>query len=141
MPRRPAKNSQVIQATLEFSFLQGGPFSQHLLDSVLLNFVDELEESLHEDADDALIGVKSTARKFGAHSKKWVAGFYTLAFILITLGFLVGGVGLSGILLLAGAAQLAWQVKTWDMDNPASSMRFMNSNRNFGLILLLAAAF
>lgn len=57
MPRRPAKNSQVIQATLEFSFLQGGPFSQHLLDSVLLNFVDELEESLHEDADDALIGV------------------------------------------------------------------------------------
>ncbi len=96
----------------------------------------------HQDKDDdALIGVKSTARKFGAHSKKWVAGFYTLAFILITLGFLVGGVGLSGILLLAGAAQLAWQVKTWDMDNPASSMRFMNSNRNFGLILLLAAAF
>jgi hypothetical protein len=57
MPRRPTKNSKAIQATLEFSFLHGGPFSQHLLDSVLLNFVDELEESLHEDADDALICV------------------------------------------------------------------------------------
>lgn len=45
MHRRPTKNSKAIQATLEFSFLHGGPFSQHLLDSVLLNFVDELEES------------------------------------------------------------------------------------------------
>ncbi len=35
MPRHPAKNSKAIQETLEFSLLHGGPFSQHLLDSVL----------------------------------------------------------------------------------------------------------
>ncbi len=96
----------------------------------------------HQDKDDdALIGVRSTARKFGAASKVWVAGFYVVAFILIALGFLIGGVGLSGVLLLAGAAHLAWQVKAWDMNNPASSLKFFRSNRDFGFILLLVAAF
>ena len=37
--------------------LHGGPFSADLLNSVLMNFIDELEESLHDDADDALICV------------------------------------------------------------------------------------
>lgn len=69
MPRRPTKNSKAIQATLEFSFLHGGPFSQHLLDSVLLNFVDELEESLHEDADDALICVVVDGHEVAMMSK------------------------------------------------------------------------
>lgn len=95
----------------------------------------------HQDKDDdALIGVRSTARKFGAASRKWVAGFYAAAFILMALGFLTGGVGLSGLLLLAAAAHLAWQVKAWDMNDPASSLKFFKSNRDFGLILLLAAA-
>lgn len=95
----------------------------------------------HQDKDDdALIGVKSTARKFGAASKRWVAGFYVAAFALMALGFLIGGVGLSGVLLLAGAAHLIWQVKKWDMNDPASSLKFFKSNRDFGLILLLAAA-
>jgi len=46
-----------IQKLLEFTFLQNGPLSSHLLNSVLMNFIDELEESLHDDADDALICV------------------------------------------------------------------------------------
>ena len=96
----------------------------------------------HQDKDDdALIGVRSTARKFGAASKTWVAGFYAGAFVLMALGFLIGGVGLSGVLLLAGAAHLVWQVRAWDMNDPASSLRFFKSNRDFGLILLMAAAF
>ncbi len=95
----------------------------------------------HQDKDDdALIGVKSTARKFGSASKKWVGGFYGAAFILFAIGFLIGGVGLSGVLLLAAAAHLAWQVKSWDMNDPASSLKFFKSNRDFGLILLLAVA-
>ncbi|HEY0901426.1 MAG TPA: 4-hydroxybenzoate octaprenyltransferase [Micavibrio sp.] len=95
----------------------------------------------HQDRhDDALVGVKSTARKLGAHSKKWIAGFYAGAWVLMTLGFLIAGVGLSGVLLLAGAAHLFWQVKSWDINDPASSLRFFKANRDFGLILLLAAA-
>lgn len=96
----------------------------------------------HQDKDDdALIGVRSTARKFGAASKAWVAGFYVAAFVLMTLGFLIGGVGLSGVLLLAGALHLVWQVKAWNMNDPASSLKVFKSNRDFGLILLLAVAF
>lgn len=95
----------------------------------------------HQDKDDdALIGVKSTARKFGAASKRWVAGFYAGAFVLMALGFLIGGVGMSGVLLLAAATHLVWQVKAWDMNDPASSLKLFKSNRDFGLILLLAVA-
>jgi hypothetical protein len=46
-----------ITAALEATFLHGRPFSADLLNTVLLNFIDELEESLHEDADDALLCV------------------------------------------------------------------------------------
>ncbi len=38
----------------------------------------------HQDKeDDALIGVKSTARLFGAKSRDWIRGFYAAAFCLI----------------------------------------------------------
>lgn len=95
----------------------------------------------HQDKDDdALIGVKSTARKFGTASKTWIIGFYAAALILIAAGYLLAGAGWSSLLLLLAAAQLAWQVRTWDMNDPASSLAIFRSNRDFGLILLLAAA-
>lgn len=46
-----------ITAALEATLLHGGQFSADLLNTVLMNFIDELEESLHDDADDALICV------------------------------------------------------------------------------------
>jgi hypothetical protein len=46
-----------ITAALESTFLDAGPFSDDLLNDVLMKFVDELVESLHKDADDALICV------------------------------------------------------------------------------------
>ena len=46
-----------IQAALESAFLHGSPFSADLLNNVLMNFIDELEESLHDmvevNVDDA----------------------------------------------------------------------------------------
>ena len=96
----------------------------------------------HQDKnDDALIGVKSTARRLGAASRRWVAGFYAGGFILMAVAYLLADVGLSGGLLLAGAAHLAWQVRSWDMNDPASSLLIFKSNRDFGLLMLLAAAF
>ncbi len=96
----------------------------------------------HQDKDDdALIGVKSTARKFGDGSKTWITGFYAGAFILISAGYLLGGAGWSSLFLLLAAFQLVWQVRTWNMNDPASSLAIFRSNRDFGLILLLAAAF
>lgn len=94
----------------------------------------------HQDKDDdALIGVRSTARKFGAASKKWIAGFYAAAFTLVALGYVLAGAGWSLAFLALGAFQLMWQVRLWDIDDPASSLAVFRSNRDFGLILLLAA--
>src|SRR6185503_13070151 len=39
--------------------------------------------ALQDVEDDALIGVKSTARLFGARARDWVLGFYAVAFALI----------------------------------------------------------
>src|SRR6185369_12768283 len=36
--------------------------------------------ALQDVEDDALIGVKSTARLFGARARDWILGFYTAAF-------------------------------------------------------------
>ena len=94
----------------------------------------------HQDKDDdALIGVKSTARKLGEHSRRWVAGFYASGFILITLGFILAGAGWSLVFVIPAACQLLWQVRTWDMNDSANSLRMFKSNRDFGLIMLLAA--
>ena len=60
-----------ITASLEAIFLHGGPFSADLLNNVLMNFIDELEESLHEDADDALICVVEDAHDVAMLLIEW----------------------------------------------------------------------
>ncbi len=42
---------------MEAAFLHASPLNVDLLNNVLMNFIDELEESLHNDAEDALICV------------------------------------------------------------------------------------
>lgn len=95
----------------------------------------------HQDKDDdALIGVKSTARRLGPQSLRWVTGFYTAAWLMIAAAFIMAGSGLSVLALGGMAAHFIWQVRRWDMDDPASSLRIFKSNRNGGLLVLLAAA-
>src|SRR3990170_6376909 len=48
----------------------------------------------HQDKeDDALIGVKSTALKFGARTKAWVAGFAAVSVLLLAASVHLGGAG------------------------------------------------
>ena len=94
----------------------------------------------HQDKeDDALVGIKSTARLFADKSKKWVGGFFILALIFFTLAKLTaaGFTPTLGLMALP-AAHAAWQVKKWDMNNNGSSLRMFKANRDFGLLLLLA---
>ncbi len=95
----------------------------------------------HQDKeDDVRIGIKSTAIKFGAESLKWVKGFYAGAFALILLSFLLAPAGiLSLLILLPAGAHLYWQTKLWKMDDPSSSLKVFRMNRDFGLLVLLAA--
>jgi len=105
----------------------------------------------HQDKeDDALIGVKSTARLFGSHTKAWLRGFLVATLLLMTLATLLAllpGAPLMQLLLaLAGiwgfAAHMVWQLAGLDTEDPARCLMLFRSNRDAGLIpaLFLAAA-
>ncbi|MEO1222896.1 MAG: 4-hydroxybenzoate octaprenyltransferase [Pseudomonadota bacterium] len=94
----------------------------------------------HQDKeDDALIGVKSTALRLGAASRRWIAGFYAITILLLAAA--IAGASLNpwafAILGLA-AIQLCWQVAAWRMDEPADSLAKFQSNTGFGLLVTLA---
>ena len=94
----------------------------------------------HQDReDDALIGVKSTARLFGARTRPVLLGFYALAVLLIGLAGAAVGAGLIFMLgcILFGA-HLGWQIDRLDIDDPDLCLRLFKSNRDAGLILFAA---
>jgi len=91
----------------------------------------------HQDAeDDALIGIKSTARLFGAATHRALVVFYTLAVVLIGLALVLGGARWPAwIGLIAFAAHLVWQIRRLDIGDPALCKRIFYSNRDAGLLL------
>ena len=100
----------------------------------------------HQDAeDDALIGVKSTARLFGRDTPRWLAGFGAASVLMLALAVLATGAGgLSLILALAGVlgfgAHMVWQLRQFDMDDGANCLKIFRSNRDAGLIVALFLA-
>ena len=92
----------------------------------------------HQDKeDDILIGVKSTALKFGAATGPWLMGFYTITVCLLAMtGYLAGMPWPFYLALAMGAFQLAWQIRTVDITDPKNCLAKFKSNRNFGLIIL-----
>jgi 4-hydroxybenzoate polyprenyltransferase len=92
--------------------------------------------ALQDREDDALVGVRSTARLAGAMVRPFIAGFYALAVILIGLAFWLAGAGWLAFAGLAlGALHLGWQVIRLAPENPDRSLALFRSNRDFGLIL------
>ena len=94
----------------------------------------------HQDKDDdAVIGVRSTARLFGGMTKRWVGLFYALAFLLLCAAGAVAGLGhLFLLAMLAVGAHLAWQVWRLDIDDPANCLAVFRSNREVGLLVFAA---
>jgi len=94
----------------------------------------------HQDReDDALVGVRSTARRFGERTRPFLLFCYGGAVALLLLaGFLAG----SGVLfypaLLLPAVLLLWQVGRLDIHNPALCLRLFQRNREVGLLVALA---
>jgi len=94
----------------------------------------------HQDReDDALIGIKSTARLFGERTKPMLAVFYAAAVVLIGLAGWSAGAGLVFLLgLVAFALHLAWQIRRLDIHDPLNCLAVFKSNRDAGLILFAA---
>lgn len=104
----------------------------------------------HQDReDDALIGVKSTARLFAAHTKLWLRGFLAGTVALMGLAAVLA-LGEASVLAMALALagiwgmgwHMLWQLQRLDIDDAAVCLRLFRSNRDAGLIpaLFFAAA-
>ena len=91
----------------------------------------------HQDAeDDALIGIKSTARLFGERTHRALVVFYGLAVLLIGVALALAGSGFAAwIGLAAFAAHLAWQISRLRIGDAALCLRVFKSNRDAGLLL------
>src|SRR5215475_8506524 len=91
----------------------------------------------HQDAeDDALIGIKSTARLFAERTHEALVIFYGLAVVLIGVAFALAGSGVAAWIGLAlFAVQLGWQVRKLKINDPVLCLRIFKSNREAGLIL------
>ena len=103
----------------------------------------------HQDTeDDELIGVKSTARLFGANTRRWLRGFMILSVLLVAAAIIValGPLGNPLVLVLAlGGAwgfgwHMTWQLRELDTDDPANCLRLFRANRDSGLIVVLFLA-
>jgi 4-hydroxybenzoate polyprenyltransferase len=94
----------------------------------------------HQDKDDdALIGVKSTARLFGERSSSWILGFYAAAFTLIlAAGFIEHAGWPFAFLMLAAGAHLLWQVRTLDIANSEQCLKLFRANRDTGVLVAAA---
>ena len=87
-----------------------------------------------------MVGIKSTARLLGTQSRPWIAGFYTICLALLTLsGWMVEMAWPYWIGLAIGAAHLVWQTVTIDFDDPKDCLKKFRANRDFGLIIFVAA--
>ncbi|MBE9556139.1 MAG: 4-hydroxybenzoate octaprenyltransferase [Proteobacteria bacterium] len=92
----------------------------------------------HQDKeDDALIGVKSSARRLGGRTRPFLFLFYGVTVILLAASGWAAGMAWPFYVGLAAAAlQLAWQAADVDIDSPQDCMAKFKSNKWFGLILL-----
>ena len=103
----------------------------------------------HQDTeDDELIGVKSTARLFGEHTRRWLRGFMILSVLLVAAAIIIAlgplGNPLALVLALGGAWgfgwHMTWQLRELDIDDPDVCLRLFRSNRDCGLIIVLFLA-
>ena len=92
--------------------------------------------ALQDARDDAIVGVRSTARLFGGRVRLGVAGFYWAAVAMaLAAVLLVGGGAMALAGVLAFALHLGWQVAMIDPSSTERSLRLFRSNRDAGLIL------
>jgi 4-hydroxybenzoate polyprenyltransferase len=96
----------------------------------------------HQDReDDELIGVKSTARLFGTHSRTWILRFYAVAFTLILAAGFIEHTGWPfAFVMCAAGAHLIWQVRRLDIADPANCLMVFRANRETGALIALAFA-
>ena len=97
--------------------------------------------AMQDQRDDAIAGVRSTARLFARHVKAGVGLFYALAVLAAAVSiFMVKGGMLAWIGLAAFAAHLAWQISAIRQGDVQRALMLFRSNRDAGLVMFAGLA-
>jgi len=92
--------------------------------------------------DDALAGVKSSARRLGPQAPLAILAFYLASLALLIGTGAAAGLGpLFYLLLIAYGIQLCSQARRVRIDDPARALRLFKTNAWAGFLLFLAIAF
>ncbi|MEO0402926.1 MAG: 4-hydroxybenzoate octaprenyltransferase [Pseudomonadota bacterium] len=100
----------------------------------------------HQDTeDDALIGIKSTARLFGTDTAKWLRRFLMATVGLMGIATIFAALDDASVLAMVIALggpwamgwHMAWQLRGLDIDDPAKCLQLFRVNRDTGIIPLL----
>ena len=88
--------------------------------------------------DDALVGVKSSARRLGSGAPRGVAIFYAICVVLAGAAAFVAHLGpLFWPFLALYGLHFAWQAKRMRFDDGPLALKLFKANREAGLILFL----
>ena len=100
----------------------------------------------HQDTeDDALIGVKSTARLFGANTAHWLRRFLMATVGLMGLAVIFSALPNASVLAMVLALggpwamgwHMTWQLRGLDINDPQKLLQLFRANRDTGMIPLL----
>ena len=96
----------------------------------------------HQDSeDDALVGVRSTARLFGDHSPYWISGFYLVTAVLAGLTLYLQAASPFAVIPFAlFSAHLFNQIRRLDPADGPLCLDIFKSNRTTGLLLVATFA-
>ncbi|KRY51764.1 4-hydroxybenzoate polyprenyltransferase, mitochondrial, partial [Trichinella britovi] len=94
----------------------------------------------HQDkADDSIIGLKSTALKFGDNTKPYLSLFgSSMITSLAITGLMTDQTWPYYVGLLLTSCHIGWQIGTLDINNPADCWKKFSTNRYLGLILFMS---
>lgn len=93
----------------------------------------------HQDKeDDAIVGVRSTARLFGEKTKQALILLYSGFIISSLLAFIFAHVPILSYLgLFAGAIHMFYQIATVDIDDNSACLKLFKSNSTVGWLIFL----
>lgn len=130
-----------MSALMGYSAVTGGLSGQAILlylGAILWTIGYDTIYAHQDKEDDALIGIKSTALKFGEKSKLYVSGFYAASLSMV---FLAEPLNITSILILAPTIHAALQIQNWNIDQAENSLKVFKSNTITGLLILLFLLF
>jgi 4-hydroxybenzoate polyprenyltransferase len=95
--------------------------------------------ALQDIEDDALAGIKSSARRLAGNVRRGVASFYALALACLAAAFVANGAGAAALAALAPVAlHFGWQARTLAPGDGARALRLFRANAAAGFLVFLA---